>query len=120
MKQPTTLMGCTVLATCHSLESMTNYAQLATGQIIRQRVGFDWERWKKWPSHVIAEDFATMFDLKIVQPSKGKISLGIIEHPTLKQLEHWEFDGVSEATDGCQVEPDGTCPHGCKSWNLYF
>ena len=36
--------------------------------------------------------------------------------PTMGQLEHWSFDGVAEATDGCQVEPDGRCPHGHLSW----
>jgi hypothetical protein len=28
------------------------------------------------------------------------------------------LDGDVEATDGCIVEPDGTCEHGCKSWLL--
>lgn len=36
--------------------------------------------------------------------------------PSLSTLERWSFDGVAKATDGCRVEPDGTCPHGCKSW----
>jgi len=36
--------------------------------------------------------------------------------PTLEQLEEWTWDGVCEATDGCLVEPDGICPHGCESW----
>ena len=38
------------------------------------------------------------------------------KEPTLKQLEQWMWDGIAEATDGCRVEPDGTCPHGCNSW----
>ena len=38
--------------------------------------------------------------------------------PSLKDLERWSFDGVAEATDGCQVEPDGRCPHGHSSWLL--
>jgi hypothetical protein len=40
------------------------------------------------------------------------------EEPSNEQLEEWMFDGVCEATDGCLVEPDGVCPHGCKSWLL--
>jgi len=28
----------------------------------------------------------------------------------------WDNDGICEATDGCIVEPDGTCEHGCPSW----
>lgn len=38
--------------------------------------------------------------------------------PSLSQLEEWMSDGICEATDGCIVEPDGTCEHGCKSWLL--
>lgn len=40
--------------------------------------------------------------------------------PTMEQLERWSFDGVAEATDGCQVEPDGRCEHGHTSWLLVF
>ena len=36
--------------------------------------------------------------------------------PTMEQLEFWMFDGVCEATDGCQVEPDGHCEHGHTAW----
>jgi len=38
--------------------------------------------------------------------------------PTMEQLEEWEYEGICEATDGCIVEPDGICEHGCKSWLL--
>lgn len=38
--------------------------------------------------------------------------------PSLAQLEAWADDGICEATDGCIVEPDGICPHGCESWLL--
>ena len=40
------------------------------------------------------------------------------ESPSVEQLEEWESEGGCEATDGCWVEPDGTCEHGCKSWLL--
>ena len=36
--------------------------------------------------------------------------------PNLADLEAWLDDGGCEATDGCWVEPDGVCPHGCQSW----
>ena len=39
-----------------------------------------------------------------------------LDAPSLEQLEQWLTDGICEATDGCIVEPDGTCPHGCNSW----
>lgn len=38
------------------------------------------------------------------------------EPPSLETLLAWEDEGGCEATDGCWVEPDGTCPHGCQSW----
>lgn len=38
------------------------------------------------------------------------------KEPSIKTMERWVFDGVAKATDGCRVEPDGTCVHGCKSW----
>ena len=38
--------------------------------------------------------------------------------PSEKTMEKWCEDGVARATDGCRVEPDGVCPHGCKSWLL--
>lgn len=36
--------------------------------------------------------------------------------PSVKTLEKWVSNGVAKATDGCRVEPDGNCPHGCPSW----
>jgi len=38
------------------------------------------------------------------------------QRPTDEQLMEWEAEGFCEATDGCIVEPDGTCEHGCPSW----
>lgn len=38
--------------------------------------------------------------------------------PDLDTLIAWADEGMCEATDGCVVEPDGTCPHGCRSWLL--
>lgn len=42
------------------------------------------------------------------------------EQPTIEQLAEWEHMGGCEALDGCWVEPDGTCPHGCPSWLLHL
>jgi hypothetical protein len=36
--------------------------------------------------------------------------------PTMEMLNYMVFDGVAQATDGCNVEPDGTCEHGHESW----
>ena len=38
--------------------------------------------------------------------------------PDIEDLEEMMADGGCEATDGCWVEPDGTCEHGCRSWLL--
>ena len=38
--------------------------------------------------------------------------------PDLDTLIAWADEGVCEATDGCIVETDGVCPHGCNSWLL--
>lgn len=38
--------------------------------------------------------------------------------PDLETLIEWESEGFCEAIDGCIVEPDGVCSHGCKSWLL--
>jgi hypothetical protein len=38
--------------------------------------------------------------------------------PSIKTLERWVAMGIVKATDGCIVEPDGTCVHGHDSWLL--
>lgn len=42
------------------------------------------------------------------------------EVPDEEQLEEWVMDSVVEATDGCNVEPDGYCEHGHVSWLVYL
>lgn len=39
-----------------------------------------------------------------------------MEEPSDEQILEWIVDGIAEATDGCIVEPDGHCEHGCNSW----
>ena len=41
-----------------------------------------------------------------------------IEPPDIEQLIAWDHEGGCEATDGCWVETDGVCEHGCQSWLL--
>ena len=38
--------------------------------------------------------------------------------PDMESLTEMVADGVVDATDGCQVEPDGQCEHGHNSWLL--
>lgn len=40
------------------------------------------------------------------------------DYPGMDELEHWVCDSVCEATDGCEVEPDGKCYHNHDSWLL--
>ncbi|HET9290836.1 MAG TPA: hypothetical protein VFQ49_07095 [Actinomycetes bacterium] len=42
-----------------------------------------------------------------------------MRRPSLEELQRQvEEYGGCEATDGCFVEPDGTCDHGQPSWLL--
>ncbi len=42
-----------------------------------------------------------------------------MRRPSLEELQRQvEEDGGCEATDGCFVEPDGSCEHGQPSWLL--
>jgi len=36
--------------------------------------------------------------------------------PSVATMMKWSDNGIAKATDGCKVEPDGTCPHGHTSW----
>lgn len=38
------------------------------------------------------------------------------KRPSIATMQRWMMDGVAKATDGCEVEPDGTCEHGKPSW----
>jgi hypothetical protein len=38
------------------------------------------------------------------------------DEPDDEMLQEWVMDSLVESTDGCEVEPDGTCPHGHPSW----
>ena len=42
------------------------------------------------------------------------------EVPTLATLRLWLMDGMGEATDGCEIENDGTCVHGHPAWWSLF
>lgn len=38
------------------------------------------------------------------------------KEPSVATMERWARTGAARATDGCKVELDGECGHGCKSW----
>ena len=40
--------------------------------------------------------------------------------PDIETLREWSDRGGCEATDGCWVEPDGSCEHGAISWMRYL
>ncbi len=39
-----------------------------------------------------------------------------VKRPSDRALGHMVYDGIAKATDGCMVEPDGSCQHGHSSW----
>jgi len=43
-----------------------------------------------------------------------------MDEPTLEELVEWHEEGWCYALDGCVVETDGTCPHGCPSWLIHL
>jgi hypothetical protein len=52
-------------------------------------------------------------------PSSPWREVNRMRRPALEELQRQvEEDGGCEATDGCWVEPDGTCDHGQPSWLL--
>jgi hypothetical protein len=52
-------------------------------------------------------------------PIGAREEVNRMRRPSLEELQHQvEEDGGCEATDGCVVEPDGTCEHGQPSWLL--
>jgi hypothetical protein len=75
-----------------------NYYLLSTGKLIK------WAQDKEG-------DLVKHCDLK-------RMTFQKVKPPTLKTLERWSDSGIAKATDGCRVEPDGTCEHGCQSWLL--
>lgn len=55
-------------------------------------------------------------ELKAIPPPAPKTP-----EPDNETIERWGiFEGAAEATDGCRVEPDGTCPHGYPSWLIHL
>lgn len=80
---------------------------------------------------MMATGIAVLVNRKRASRIKPGISLGALQAkypdkrielledwPSQEQLEEWVVDSVCEATDGCTIEPDGTCSHGYPSWLL--
>ena len=55
---------------------------------------------------------------RAVDPEEAPAAEAELQPPDLETLQEWVAQGFCEATDGCIVEPDGTCPHGHPSWLL--
>lgn len=64
----------------------------------------------------ISVDICNDYDVK---PSRRTV---FIDHdaeiPSPKTLLVWMKTGAAQATDGCWVDVDGHCAHGCPSWLL--
>lgn len=50
--------------------------------------------------------------------TKGRTVHKVKSPPSLKTMGKWMADGVAKTTNGCRIEPDGTCPHQHQSWLL--
>lgn len=47
----------------------------------------------------------------------GSYPTPTVDQPSDDEIGAMLVDAIdTEATDGCQVEPDGLCPHGHPSW----
>jgi hypothetical protein len=57
-----------------------------------------------------------MFELDFADPRDATFPEPETEEPTIEEMRAWMHDGVAEATDGCDIEPDGVCEHGHPSW----
>lgn len=70
--------------------------------------------------HGTIGDVLTLKQTRLSKERQAKIAGAQrrLNRPSIAELESWMNEGGCEATDGCWVEPDGTCPHGCKSWLL--
>ena len=55
-----------------------------------------------------------------VKLKKGSKAGKVVIVPSIARLNKMVNDGICTAPDGCHVEPDGSCPHGYKSWLLYL
>ena len=60
--------------------------------------------------------YAMLEELRPMRPAPAKTRKG--KRPSIATMERWMDKGIAKATDGCEVEPDGTCPHGKPSWLL--
>ncbi|MGK9452607.1 hypothetical protein [Acidithiobacillus caldus] len=80
----------------------------------RDLVSGVWKRWRRIKPGVTPQAFVTNLN------DRGWRPLRRGEVPTFHTVERWTTDGIAEATDGCTVEPDGNCPHGCPSWCKVF
>lgn len=87
-----------------------SYALRPDRQILRD-TGFGWKEWRKVKADVPIGQF-----IATVKASANAI-VGK-RAPSWETLNKWSADGIAKATDGCKVEPDGTCRHGHKSWLL--
>ena len=48
----------------------------------------------------------------------GEKHKAIGKPPSFATMTRWSDNGIAKSTDGCKVEPDGTCSHGHSSWML--
>jgi len=87
-----------------------SWAVRANGELLRDQ-GFGWKRYGTVKAGLSVADY-------IAHRRAEPTCLPNKRAPSWETLRKWSEDGIARATDGCKVEPDGHCPHGCQSWLL--
>ena len=88
------------------------HAVCSDGRVLRKSIGQGYKLWKKCKPGVDPARIAEHFDTEHFMLKNGT-------QPSDATLRKMALDLIPcETPDGCEVEPDGTCTHGYKSWLL--
>jgi len=64
------------------------------------------------------DDVTSGIDLAPIRATRQAWPTPTTDEPDLEDLMEQDGEGGCDASDGCWVEPDGTCEHGHPSWML--
>jgi hypothetical protein len=100
-------------ARCNYVEMSRPYPHTDPGYIRREECASEAEYVVSDDTHCqyLCPEHAKPY-LKPAKTAKPKTT----REPSMATMIRWMDNGIAKATDGCKVEPDGHCPHGCASW----
>ena len=87
---------------------------METKQIVLKEV--ETHLFTSWTNNKLIFVNMRLEELKVLLERKYGVEIDHI--PDDGDFEDWLSEGLAEALDGCIVEPDGHCKHGCPSWLL--